>query len=48
VLAALGTPNDVLTPERLKQLYDIDVVIGALPGSDTRVCSPRLNLTGGF
>ncbi len=47
-LAALGRPNDVLTAERLKQLYDIDVVIGALPGSDTLVCSPRLNPAGGL
>jgi iron complex transport system ATP-binding protein len=42
-LVALGVPKDVLTAERLKQLYDIDVVIGTLPGSDILSCSPRLN-----
>jgi iron complex transport system ATP-binding protein len=42
-LAALGAPSDVLTAERLKQLYDIDVVIGTLPGSASLVCSPRLD-----
>lgn len=45
-LAAIGKPGDVLTAERLKQLYDIDLVIGSLPGSDTLVCSPRRNPAG--
>ncbi|MFB9949879.1 ABC transporter ATP-binding protein [Rhizobium puerariae] len=42
-LAALGPPGDVLTPEWLKRLYDIDVVIGSLPGSASPSCSPRLD-----
>ena len=41
-LTALGTPADVLTPETLKELYDIDVVVGALDGS-ARICAPRLD-----
>ena len=47
-LAALGAPGNVLSAKRLKQLYDIDVVIGTLPSSDTPVCSPRLNPVGDF
>lgn len=40
-LAALGPPETVLTADALKQLYDIDVVIGTLAGSDARLCAPR-------
>lgn len=40
-LAALGRPEAVLTANALKQLYDIDVVIGTLAGSDARLCAPR-------
>jgi ABC-type enterochelin transport system ATPase subunit len=36
-LTGLGLPRNVLTAERLKQLYDIDLVIGSLPGSARRV-----------
>jgi iron complex transport system ATP-binding protein len=42
-LAALGTPADVLTPARVKQLYDIDVMMGILPGGSLQVCSPCLD-----
>ncbi len=41
-LAGLGAPADVLTVERVKQLYNIDVVMGVLPGGSSKVCSPRL------
>ena len=41
-LIALGLPKDVLTPTALKQLYDIDVVIGSIDGSEARLCAPRL------
>lgn len=41
-LAGLGAPADVLTVERVKQLYNIDVVMGVLPGGSFQVCSPRL------
>lgn len=41
-LAALGPPAEVLTPKALKELYDIDVVIGELEGS-ARICAPRLD-----
>jgi iron complex transport system ATP-binding protein len=41
-LVAIGSPADVLTPQRIRQLYDIDVVMGTLPGSGFQVCSPRL------
>jgi iron complex transport system ATP-binding protein len=40
-LAGLGTPVEVLTPATVKQLYDIDVVMGVLPGGGFQVCSPR-------
>ncbi len=40
-IAALGPPETVLTADALKQLYDIDVVIGTLAGSDARLCAPR-------
>jgi iron complex transport system ATP-binding protein len=43
-LAALGAPQDVLTPQRLKLLYDIDVVIGRLAEDGPLVCSPRLDM----
>jgi iron complex transport system ATP-binding protein len=42
-LAGLGTPAEVLTPATVKQLYDIDVVMGVLPGGSFQVSSPRLN-----
>lgn len=42
-IVALGTPDAVLTVTALKQLYDIDVVIGTLAGSDARLCAPRNN-----
>jgi iron complex transport system ATP-binding protein len=41
-LAGLGPPADVLTVDRVKQLYNIDVVMGVLPGGSFQVCSPRL------
>ncbi|HEX8047382.1 hypothetical protein [Rhizobium sp.] len=37
----LGSTKDMLTPEALKQLYDIDVVIGSIKGSAARLCAPR-------
>lgn len=42
-LAATGVPTNVLTAERLKELYDIDVVIGTLAGGTSPVCSPRFD-----
>jgi iron complex transport system ATP-binding protein len=42
-LAGLGAPADILTPQRVKQLYDIDVVMGVLPGGSFQLCSPRLD-----
>ncbi|NLS02008.1 ABC transporter ATP-binding protein [Rhizobium sp. P32RR-XVIII] len=41
-LQALGRPEAVLTPETMKDIYDIDVVVGSLPGSSARLCAPRL------
>ena len=40
-LIALGSAREVLTPAALKQLYDIDVVIGSIDGSKARLCAPR-------
>jgi iron complex transport system ATP-binding protein len=42
-LVGLGSTKVVLTPEALKQLYDIDVVIGSIEGSAARLCAPRIN-----
>lgn len=42
-LVALGSPEEVMTAEALKQLYDIDVVIGSVAGSAARLCAPRLD-----
>ncbi|WP_092996385.1 ABC transporter ATP-binding protein [Rhizobium sp. NFR07] len=42
-LAGLGQPAEVLTPATVKRLYDIDVVMGVLPGGSFQVSSPRLN-----
>ncbi|RDJ15810.1 ABC transporter ATP-binding protein [Rhizobium grahamii] len=41
-LRALGRPEAVLTPETMKDIYDIDVVVGSLPGSNARLCAPRM------
>jgi iron complex transport system ATP-binding protein len=41
-LVAVGTPGAVLTPQALKDIYGIDVVIGAVEGSEARVCAPLL------
>jgi iron complex transport system ATP-binding protein len=43
VLAGLGSPVEVLTAQRVKQIYNIDVVMGVLPGGSFQVCSPRLD-----
>lgn len=40
-LVAVGPPADILTPDALKRLYDIDVVIGSIDGSTARLCAPR-------
>lgn len=42
-LLAVGPPADVLTPQALKRLYGIDVVIGAVAGSAAPVCAPCLD-----
>jgi iron complex transport system ATP-binding protein len=42
-LIALGAPAEVLTPETMKRLYGIDVVIGSVVGSEARLCAPRLD-----
>jgi iron complex transport system ATP-binding protein len=44
MLYKTGTPQDVLTPELMRNVYGIDVVIGQVAGSDTPVCSPRLDV----
>ncbi|WP_439615122.1 ABC transporter ATP-binding protein [Shinella sp.] len=40
-LMALGAPADTLTPQTLKDIYGIDVVIGRVDGSEALVCAPR-------
>jgi iron complex transport system ATP-binding protein len=44
-LVGLGSTKEVLTREALKQLYDIDVVIGSIEGSAARLCAPRFSST---
>jgi len=41
-VVGLGPTSEVLTPQALKRLYGIDVVIGSIQGSDARLCAPRL------
>ena len=41
-VVGLGPTGEVLTPQALKRLYGIDVVIGSIQGSDARLCAPRL------
>jgi iron complex transport system ATP-binding protein len=40
-LMALGAPAETLTPQMLKDIYGIDVVIGRVDGSEALVCAPR-------
>lgn len=40
-LMALGAPAETLTPQTLKDIYGIDVVIGRVEGSEALVCAPR-------
>ncbi|PZP53467.1 MAG: ABC transporter [Agrobacterium fabrum] len=40
-LIGLGPTAEMLTPEALKQLYGIDVVVGSIDGSEARLCAPR-------
>ncbi|MCX8996058.1 ABC transporter ATP-binding protein [Rhizobiaceae bacterium BDR2-2] len=42
-LHAVGAPDTVLTPEAMKTIYGIDVVIGTVAGGGAPVCSPRLD-----
>jgi iron complex transport system ATP-binding protein len=39
-LVALGTPEETVTPENLRLLYDVDVAVAFLPEVGRRVCSP--------
>ena len=42
-LARLGTPDEAITPESLKQIYDVDVAVTRVPmqgGGERRVCIP--------
>jgi iron complex transport system ATP-binding protein len=46
-LARLGAPDDAITPESLKQIYDVDVVVTRVPmegGDERRVCIPTVAL----
>ena len=42
-LARLGTPDEAITPESLKAIYDVDVAVTRVPmegGDERRVCIP--------
>lgn len=41
-IVALGPPEAVLTAEAIKRLYNVDVVIGRLPGSAAATIAPLL------
>ena len=44
-LIALGPADAVLTPEALRDIYGIEVVIGRIEGSSLRVCTPTSSLS---
>jgi iron complex transport system ATP-binding protein len=47
-LARLGTPDEVVTAESLREIYGVEVDVLALPGDrGRRVCVPRLTRPGG-
>jgi iron complex transport system ATP-binding protein len=41
-LAAIGTPDEQITPQRLRQLYGVDVTIVRIADADRRVCVPSI------
>ncbi|WP_280822487.1 ABC transporter ATP-binding protein [Pseudaminobacter soli (ex Li et al. 2025)] len=41
-LIALGTPAEVVTPDRLKELYGIDVAVAFVEAAGRHVCAPAL------
>jgi len=46
-LARLGTPDEAITPESLKQIYEVDVAVTRVPmqgGGERRVCIPTVAL----
>lgn len=43
-LIAQGSPREVLTPERLRAVYGVSVVVEQLPQGQT-VCAPHYGVT---
>jgi iron complex transport system ATP-binding protein len=41
-IVAEGEPEAVLTPERLRAVYGVEVCISRIPGLDRPVCAPKL------
>jgi len=41
-LVALGTPAEVVTPERLRELYGIDVAVAFMEAAGRHICAPAL------
>lgn len=41
-IAAEGEPEAVLTPERLRAVYGVEVCVSRIPGLDRPVCAPKL------
>jgi iron complex transport system ATP-binding protein len=42
-MVAEGAPEAVLTSERLRAVYGVEVCISRVPGLDRPVCTPRLS-----
>ena len=42
-IVAEGAPETVLTSERLRAVYGVEVCISRVPGLDRPVCAPRLS-----
>lgn len=40
-LHALGAPSAVLTPQAMRDIYDVEVVVGTLPGASAPSISPK-------
>lgn len=42
-IVALGTPQDVLTPQRLRDLYGVEVAVEFMTQAGRHVCTPKLS-----
>ncbi len=47
MIVASGTPRGIMTPERLKQVFDLDAQVIPDPETGRPICVPRVNGAGG-